>query len=62
MGSASGYRLQRDDATGFQGLHCPFLPSAGLVGTTQVCRGVELGSWDVDEEIDMREASPGYTT
>ena len=27
-----------------------------------MCRGVELGSWDVDEEIDSREASPGYTT
>ncbi|CAE7892568.1 unnamed protein product, partial [Symbiodinium microadriaticum] len=42
MGSASGYRLQRDDATGFQGLHCPFLPSAGLVGTTQVVGGLTL--------------------
>jgi len=36
------YRLRRDDATGFQGLHCPFLPSAGLAGTTQVVGGLAL--------------------
>ncbi|CAE7361112.1 unnamed protein product, partial [Symbiodinium sp. KB8] len=36
------YRLQRDDASGFQGLHCPFLPSAGLAGTTQVVGGLTL--------------------
>ena len=33
----SGYRLQRDDASGLQGLRCPFLPgSAGLTSATQV--------------------------
>ncbi|OLP73835.1 hypothetical protein AK812_SmicGene46795, partial [Symbiodinium microadriaticum] len=32
----AGYRLQRDDASGLQGLRCPFLPgSAGLTSATQ---------------------------
>ncbi|CAE7657264.1 unnamed protein product [Symbiodinium sp. CCMP2592] len=37
------YRLQRDDASGFHGLHCPFLPgSAGLAVATQVVAGLIL--------------------
>ncbi|CAE7236901.1 unnamed protein product, partial [Symbiodinium microadriaticum] len=38
-----GYRLQRDDASGLQGLRCPFLPgSAGLTSATQVVGGLIL--------------------
>ncbi|CAE7247829.1 unnamed protein product, partial [Symbiodinium sp. KB8] len=37
------YRLQRDDASGLQGLRCPFLPgSAGLTSATQVVGGLIL--------------------
>ncbi|CAE7351426.1 unnamed protein product [Symbiodinium necroappetens] len=37
------YRLQRDDASGLQGLRCPFLPgSAGLASATQVVGGLIL--------------------